>query len=148
MVFTLAACFTSPSLHLCSLLENVISSTTPNQQLSPQFHFLSLSSLQATHPPTSTHIPVVSWIPSPLFHSSTHTILSSLSPQCLSCLSLLFDSFCRTSACLCISCCIANPPTAYTSLKPFPGGVEEKEMDGGKDGADEERLIHTAGSQL
>lgn len=146
-VFTLAACFTSRSLHLCSFLESVISSTTPTSHWAPSFIF-SLSSLQATHPPTTTHTYL--WFPgSPLLSSTLpHTILSSLSSQCLSCLSLLFHSFCRTFECLCISCCSANLPTAYTSLNPFQGGVEEKEMDGGKDEADEERWIHTAGSQL
>lgn len=69
----------------------------------------SLSPLQATHLPTTAHIPVASRSP-PLSLSFPHTILSSLSSQCWSCLSLLFDSFCRLSARLCISCCIANTP--------------------------------------
>ena len=117
--------------------------------------FLRVLSLQATHPPSCTYL----WFPVPPLLSSLLSLSLTLPPASYSSPSHTFlplsvyqpnitfvsSSSPPLSCNFCMSVYqVGNALNTNISLNSFKGG----EVEGGVDKADEERLIHTAGSQL
>lgn len=114
LMFTSAVCFTLRKCYQFNKSNQQLSTGEPPppfKKTFPQSHFFTVS--PSGHPPS---------------YYSSHTCgfldpLSSLSlfhtPSSPPCVSLLFDSCCRTYARLCISCCMANPPDHIYVFEPL-----------------------------